>query len=597
MVFEPNTEPTWTPIRTSITNFLRTVWRNGALMGTTQDEAFFVKCDRTTMTQDDIDNGRLICHIGIAPVKPAEFVIFRICQKTARGRSRKEETPWPPPAARNDPLRVVQLHRRRSRTCAPGSPRRRPRDRDRHHRVPRGQRGHHRAQAPGQAQVHQHHPQARLHPTARSCGTWRKTRDRRQDAAQAGTITLLDEARKPALTLELPRGLAVEVGGPGAQRQEQRGRDRGARDLRRGARRSRRSAGMPMPTRYRTPGRLRRVARRRSPSGSIVGRTDVAGFVGIAERGPAARRRSRSRADRSSSRRSASHIAATATWPTPSRLLRQRRPHLLGGARGRSGGGAPAPRPAASMPDAGAGRRSKRRSPGALGQRHRASRPCWGRDRCRRSSCATPDGRAQLIDLDLDRSPTPPRRRRDVLTEPARRPRRCDAAGAAAERHRPAGRAPTASPRPSRDARTRSAAASRLCAAAPTASATLDASTTSPAIRIATARRGASTALERIDGVSFVAVPDLHGRSGSDSLPRRRRLPPASASDRRSATRQIALINSCHAPRRPRCAHPRSCRRSAEPTPRSRYRAATGRTTSFAARLPPVARRRRSARG
>jgi phage tail sheath protein FI len=82
VVFEPNDEPTWARVRRSITNFLITVWRNGALMGTTQDEAFFVKCDRTTMTQDDIDNGRLICYVGIAPVKPAEFVIFRISQKT-----------------------------------------------------------------------------------------------------------------------------------------------------------------------------------------------------------------------------------------------------------------------------------------------------------------------------------------------------------------------------------------------------------------------------------------------------------------------------------------------------------------------------------
>jgi len=81
-VFEPNYEQTWTSIRLSITAFLRTVWRNGALAGVTQDEAFFVKCDRTTMTQDDFDNGRLICLIGIAPVKPAEFVIFRISQKT-----------------------------------------------------------------------------------------------------------------------------------------------------------------------------------------------------------------------------------------------------------------------------------------------------------------------------------------------------------------------------------------------------------------------------------------------------------------------------------------------------------------------------------
>jgi phage tail sheath protein FI len=82
VVFEPNDEPTWAKVRRSITNFLISVWRSGALMGTTQDEAFFVKCDRTTMTQDDIDNGRLICYIGIAPVKPAEFVIFRISQKT-----------------------------------------------------------------------------------------------------------------------------------------------------------------------------------------------------------------------------------------------------------------------------------------------------------------------------------------------------------------------------------------------------------------------------------------------------------------------------------------------------------------------------------
>ena len=83
VVFEPNDQALWARVTRSITNFLITVWRSGALMGLTQEEAFFVKCDRTTMTQDDIDNGRLICYIGIAPVKPAEFVIFRISQKTA----------------------------------------------------------------------------------------------------------------------------------------------------------------------------------------------------------------------------------------------------------------------------------------------------------------------------------------------------------------------------------------------------------------------------------------------------------------------------------------------------------------------------------
>lgn len=82
VVFEPNDEPLWARVRQTISNFLTSVWRSGALQGATTEEAFFVKCDHSTMTQDDIDNGRLICQIGIAPVKPAEFVIFRIQQKT-----------------------------------------------------------------------------------------------------------------------------------------------------------------------------------------------------------------------------------------------------------------------------------------------------------------------------------------------------------------------------------------------------------------------------------------------------------------------------------------------------------------------------------
>jgi phage tail sheath protein FI len=82
VVFEPNDEPLWARVRASVANFLTTVWRSGALQGVTAGEAFFVKVDRTTMTQDDIDNGRLIILVGVAPVKPAEFVIFRIQQKT-----------------------------------------------------------------------------------------------------------------------------------------------------------------------------------------------------------------------------------------------------------------------------------------------------------------------------------------------------------------------------------------------------------------------------------------------------------------------------------------------------------------------------------
>lgn len=58
----------------------------GALQGAEPDDAYFVKCDRTTMTQQDIGDGRLVCIIGLAPLKPAEFVIIRFTQKMARGR-------------------------------------------------------------------------------------------------------------------------------------------------------------------------------------------------------------------------------------------------------------------------------------------------------------------------------------------------------------------------------------------------------------------------------------------------------------------------------------------------------------------------------
>ena len=80
VVFEPNNEKLWGRLKATITEFLTRVWMDGALMGKKAEEAFFVKCDRTTMSQSDIDNGRLICVIGIAPTKPAEFVIFRIAQ-------------------------------------------------------------------------------------------------------------------------------------------------------------------------------------------------------------------------------------------------------------------------------------------------------------------------------------------------------------------------------------------------------------------------------------------------------------------------------------------------------------------------------------
>ena len=86
VVFEPNDDRLWARVTDTLRLFLRNQWRNGALFGRTEKEAFFITCDRTTMTQDDILNGRLICEIGIAPVRPAEFVVFRIFQHTAESQ-------------------------------------------------------------------------------------------------------------------------------------------------------------------------------------------------------------------------------------------------------------------------------------------------------------------------------------------------------------------------------------------------------------------------------------------------------------------------------------------------------------------------------
>ncbi len=82
-VFEPNGEQLWANVRRTIEDFLLNEWQSGALLGEKPDKAYFVKCDRSTMSQNDLDNGRLVCLIGVAPLRPAEFVIFRIGQWTA----------------------------------------------------------------------------------------------------------------------------------------------------------------------------------------------------------------------------------------------------------------------------------------------------------------------------------------------------------------------------------------------------------------------------------------------------------------------------------------------------------------------------------
>lgn len=77
-VFEPNDEVLWDKLKTSNEAFLRSFWNSGGLRGAQEADAFFVQCDATTTTADDIDNGRVYCNIGVCPQKPAEFIVFRL---------------------------------------------------------------------------------------------------------------------------------------------------------------------------------------------------------------------------------------------------------------------------------------------------------------------------------------------------------------------------------------------------------------------------------------------------------------------------------------------------------------------------------------
>ena len=100
-VFEPNGEALWANVRRTVEDFLLAEWQARALVGDRPERAYFVKCDRSTMSQNDLDNGRLICLIGVAPVRPAEFVLLRIGQWTADHTERGTSTA----TARDEPYR------------------------------------------------------------------------------------------------------------------------------------------------------------------------------------------------------------------------------------------------------------------------------------------------------------------------------------------------------------------------------------------------------------------------------------------------------------------------------------------------------------
>ncbi len=87
VVFEPNDEPLWTRVRSVVETFLTGLWRQGALMGSRESEAWFVRCDRSTMTPTDIAANRLVLSVGMAVVKPSEFLVLRLEFTTAESRT------------------------------------------------------------------------------------------------------------------------------------------------------------------------------------------------------------------------------------------------------------------------------------------------------------------------------------------------------------------------------------------------------------------------------------------------------------------------------------------------------------------------------
>ena len=79
-VFEPNDEDLWARVTRTVKNFLERIWRQGALFGSTPEEAFYVKCDAELNTPETMKLGQLFIEVGVSPVRPAEFVVFRVSQ-------------------------------------------------------------------------------------------------------------------------------------------------------------------------------------------------------------------------------------------------------------------------------------------------------------------------------------------------------------------------------------------------------------------------------------------------------------------------------------------------------------------------------------
>lgn len=109
-VFEPNGEPLWAALRLTISAFMHELFRRGAFPGNTKDDAYFVRCDRSTTTQADIDAGIVNVQVGFAPLKPAEFIVLHFRHRRTRpnpGREEGRNGPGTPRRSGRTPSRVI----------------------------------------------------------------------------------------------------------------------------------------------------------------------------------------------------------------------------------------------------------------------------------------------------------------------------------------------------------------------------------------------------------------------------------------------------------------------------------------------------------
>ena len=582
VVFEPNYEPTW--IADPHVDHQLPAHRLAQRRADGHDAGRGVL--RQVRPHDD-DAGRLRQRPADLPHRRRAGQAGRVrhlphLAEDARGRVVRRSS-WPTTGSRNDPLASFNFivdDREHARRVLGG---RRPGDRDRHHRVPRGQRGHHRPQAARQAQVHQHQPQARLHARRQGPVGLAQDGDGRQDAAQGRHDHAARRGAQAGADLGVQRGLAVEVGRPGhATPRTTTSRSRRWRSASRGSRSRRRPSAMRhrLPARpastssgsTRTPQQHRASAAPTSPASSAWPSAGPLHDAGQDRERPAVPQR-----------RSASAIAATAYLAYAVTGFFENGGRTCWVVRAADPGRRSPARVAAADRRAARRSRSRRTSPGALGQRASTIEARVG-PRPRSSHVVAQRARAAARRRSTSTlEPAPPNPRRAAPTCSASATSSCRSSRRA---DRPAGQR-----RQRRRTARDSDAARRPAAGSRGGRRRLGRARHRPPHRRPDARsaRWGVAALERVDDVVVRGGSRPHGAPSAIRDRRATGCAPVRATTR-SRDAQTAMINSCLRSARPHGAFS-TCRRSTSDGARSRHRMRGCRARASAAALPPVDRR------